>query len=1016
MRLICLTPDSADADVLRAELARDGTDARVEAYAAARDVLAHIHELACDAVVIDTGVARALYLIDDLRRHLPHHPIVAITRAHGDEDAGMALVAGASECVARSGPWVHHLAAAVRRRVLGGEPPAAGPETPGPLPPPAKAGATLSELQARLDHERAARVAAEERYHSLFEAHEAERVRWADESRETERRWQELADQQKGHARLAAALRSTEDRLVALLDERRRETQHVTVLREQLSRQRGLADSAAAECTRLQADLAGARQHADRLESEQASQNQALDAQRARADQATADRDALHERVRAIEDEVARLERELAASLDRLGAAAHERTELATQLEQSGAKLADAIGRLTAAERDHAADRAASEAAARQLDELREALSRSTEALAAERTRAAAEAVELEEARRETAMVQADLAEERSQRAAARGEVDRLAFELASARTALDEAVSQVGRLQTDLEAARAPRPEAERELAEARAARNEALAELARVRVALEDHIIVRAALEHRASEALARAAAVESDLDAQRAAFDALRAERDALEGREASLQSDLSQILAELTSVRAMADQRRRGAQDLEGRLGAALAQVAALQQASADLERERAAALAARHDAETRVQAAALDALTHDALLRDEIGALRQQLDRVTAAWFEERTTAERLLRAQEDRERWLSQAAAIGVAATTEHGTILRANDRCATILGAQSAAELLARVPAPSLPPALVLAAFQQRSVGAAGQLTAPAGPVEVCVEYADGRLTWVQGTVRRVQASATEPPTFEWVLSDVTDHHLRARQADQTRRLDGARALAGAAGEDLAQSAHEAGRSAARLLDLLDAGSAARHEAEGLLASVSRLEAVLRQVVAFAQQRTRVSQVVDLDTWLPACAAALRRIAGQTITVEAVRAGRPLRAEIDPAELDQALSTLGLVAREALPFGGVVTLRLDTLAAPASTPDRPLRQMARLIVSLSGYGLRHGPSVAMLLEQTQCAGASLEARHEPAVGTTVSLLMPLVFAVGAQAEPASPPVSVARVPGVPSQ
>jgi hypothetical protein len=1054
MRLVYLTSDPADAGLLHAELARGGVESQVEGCAAARDVLAHVRGMACDALVIDTSVARALYLIDDLRRHLPQHPIVALTRAHGDEDAGMALVAGADECVARTGPWLSHLAAAVRRRVFGDGRRATGADvTSGPEAPPPPPRAPLSELAAQLEQERAARLAAEERYRALVEAHEAERLRWAEEARETDRRWQEVAAQQGAHSQLADALRAAEDRLIALLDERRRETQHVAALKEQLSRQRGLADSAAAECARLQSDLASARQGAARLELEQSSTAHALETERTRADTAAADRDVLQERARALQDEVARLERELEASLDRLGAAARERTGLAAELEESGARLVEAIGRLNATERDRAADRAAREAAAHELDQLRDALSRTAEARAAEQARAeavtaaldqtrraaAADLADLDEARARNAVardeidrltgelaragaaadeaaahvarLEGDLGEERRRGAAARDEADRLALDLASTRAALDEARSQVARLEGDLEAARAPSLELARELAESRAARNEALAELARVRATLEDYIIARAALEHRASEASARATVAEADLEASKGTIDALRAEREALDAREAGLQVEISQVLAELASVRAVAEQRRRSAQDVEGRLGAALAQVAALQQAAADLERERAAAIDARHDAETRAQATALEAESRGALLHDEIAGLRQQLERVTATWLEERTSAERLLRAQEDRERWLSQASGVGVATATEHGTILRANDRCATLLGAESATELLARVPAPALPHALVLAAFQKGTAGVSPPAVPPE-PVEVCVEHADGRLAWVEATVRRVTPATAEPPTCEWVLAEVTDRQLRARQAGQARRLDGARALAGAAGEDLARSAQEAGRAAARLLDLLDAGSAARHEAEGLLASVRRLEAVLRQIVAFVQQRTRVGQVVDLDTWLPACAATLRRVAGETITVEAQRAGRPLRAEVDPPELDQALSTLGLAAREALPFGGAITLRLDTVAVPAAAPDRPVRQMAHLAVSLSGFGLRHGPSVAALLDQVQCAGVSIEARHEPAVGTTVSLLIPLVFSAGPQPLAPSSPATGAGTPG----
>jgi PAS domain S-box-containing protein len=950
MRLVYLTADPEDASLLHAELVREGLDARVEPYAAARDVLTHVGQDACDALVIDTAVPRALYLIDDLRRHLPAHPIIALTRAQGDENAGMALVAGATDCVARSGPWLPRVAALVRRRV---SPAAASPARAiGSAAPPDAAPAGL-ELAALLAQERAARAAAEQRCQALLDAHDAERQRWVDEARDAERRWQELAAQQAHHARLAGALRAAEDRLVALLDERRRETHQVALLKEQLARQRGATDAAAAQCARLEVDVATARQDAAAAWRERAAAAEALDAERFRTGEADAAREALRVQLGDATDLLARSEKDLADALDRLGAATRERAELAAQVDALGTRLADAIGRLAAAERDREAEHGAREAAARQQDAV-------AEALRAERTRVGELAAELEGAHQAAQ----------------------------AARDAMDAAESQIALLGAELDAARAPHHALELELADARAARNEALAELARVRLALEDHIIARAALEHRATDALARAAAAEADLAAVRTSAGAVAAERDALAAREAGAQADVAQVLAELASVRATAEHRLRAAQDAEARLAAAQARAAALQQSVADIEGEHRTALEARERAVAAERAAALDAQARDAVLRDDLARTRDRLGHLTATWGEERAASERLLRAQEDRERWLLQAAGIGVATTTEHGILLRANDRCAAMLGAQSSVELLGRTPPPTLPAALAL---EQPGLAETRSAATPSRTVEVCVEHADGQLAWLLGTVRRSPSAPGEPPALEWVLTDVTDRHLREHQAGHSRRLDGVRELAGAAGQDLARSAHEATRAVTRLLDLLDAGTAARHLAEGLMASVTRLEAVLRQVVAYTQQRARPTQVLDLDAWLPACAAALRRVAGGTIAVEAQSTGRPLRAVVDPAELDQSLSTLGLVAREALPFGGSISLRPASRVTGVDVGGRPSRVMAQLVVSMSGFGLRHDASITALLDRVQCGGAAIDVRHEPATVTAVSLVLPLV-------------------------
>jgi two-component system, cell cycle sensor histidine kinase and response regulator CckA len=108
--------------------------------------------------------------------------------------------------------------------------------------------------------------------------------------------------------------------------------------------------------------------------------------------------------------------------------------------------------------------------------------------------------------------------------------------------------------------------------------------------------------------------------------------------------------------------------------------------------------------------------------------------------------------------------------------------------------------------------------------------------------------------------------------------------------------------------------------------------------ANSNRAASLTRQLLAFSRQQTLRPQVLQLPDVVAEVFNLLKRLLGETVTLN-VKHGRnlgPVRA--DPGQLEQVIVNLAVNARDAMPEGG--TLTLQTLAVPAADVRRMNRDM----------------------------------------------------------------------------
>jgi signal transduction histidine kinase/CheY-like chemotaxis protein len=217
--------------------------------------------------------------------------------------------------------------------------------------------------------------------------------------------------------------------------------------------------------------------------------------------------------------------------------------------------------------------------------------------------------------------------------------------------------------------------------------------------------------------------------------------------------------------------------------------------------------------------------------------------------------------------------------------------------------------------------------------------------------------------------------------------------------------------------------------LDLLE--KAEQRERRSRLSSrmrdaVSRAQRLTGQLLAFARRQQLEGRALDLNALLEGMGDLMRRTLGPRIRLEARLDPDPVSCFADPGQVEVALVNLLQNARDAMPDGGVVTVKTDRVRLGPDAPEvaageLPAGDYLSLVVADTGTGMapevldratepffttKHdGPGSSLGLSTVygfmQQSRGHLLLRSQPGRGTTVRLLFPCFAArAGAQEPP----------------
>jgi PAS domain S-box-containing protein len=215
-----------------------------------------------------------------------------------------------------------------------------------------------------------------------------------------------------------------------------------------------------------------------------------------------------------------------------------------------------------------------------------------------------------------------------------------------------------------------------------------------------------------------------------------------------------------------------------------------------------------------------------------------------------------------------------------------------------------------------------VRSALEDYSASGRGPLAG--GQLELQGLRADGTEFPLELTVARVRGDTRGGTTG--FIRDITERRLLEQQLRQSQKLEAIGRLASGVAHDFNNILMSIMGSADLLLMGVGDDDASRAEAAEIKQSVQRGAGLTRQLLAFSRRQPSSPRLIALGDVIGGMDTMLRRLIGPEIEFDLIRPATAVMVLADPAQLEQVVLNLVINARDAMPDGGRLTVRLDEL------------------------------------------------------------------------------------------
>lgn len=257
-----------------------------------------------------------------------------------------------------------------------------------------------------------------------------------------------------------------------------------------------------------------------------------------------------------------------------------------------------------------------------------------------------------------------------------------------------------------------------------------------------------------------------------------------------------------------------------------------------------------------------------------------------------------------LRSSETRFRRLAESGIIGVTVSDAAGRILEANDAFLDMTGCSREQLLAGEV---------------------VWELLAPAGREPSARARAwEGEYRCKDG--RRVPVLVARAPLengeYISISLDLSDRKRLEEQFRQAQKMEAVGRLAGGIAHDFNNMLSVILSYAEMIGADLDPDEPLRADVEQITAAGVRAAELTRQLLAFSRQQVLEPKVLSLNRVVASMEKMLRRLLGADITLTVLPESGLWNVEVDPGQIEQIVMNLAVNARDAMPQGGMLTLR----------------------------------------------------------------------------------------------
>ena len=229
----------------------------------------------------------------------------------------------------------------------------------------------------------------------------------------------------------------------------------------------------------------------------------------------------------------------------------------------------------------------------------------------------------------------------------------------------------------------------------------------------------------------------------------------------------------------------------------------------------------------------------------------------------------------------------------------------------------------------------------------------------------ADGRVRWVHGRMFPVRNAAGEIHRTATTLADITEqveaeqsHRNLETQLRQSQKMEAIGQLSGGIAHDFNNILTVIQGNAALLQSLDMQPEEIRDCSDQIARAGERAASLTRQLLMFARKQQMQPVDLDLNETVAQMTKMLQRILGEDITLrsEYSPALPPIHADV--GMIEQIILNLAVNARDAMPDGGKLTIRIRT-ENPRPEGDAPATFITHVCLSITDTGAGIAPEIS---------------------------------------------------------
>jgi len=224
---------------------------------------------------------------------------------------------------------------------------------------------------------------------------------------------------------------------------------------------------------------------------------------------------------------------------------------------------------------------------------------------------------------------------------------------------------------------------------------------------------------------------------------------------------------------------------------------------------------------------------------------------------------------------------------------------------------------------------------------------------IEYRMRHKNGTWRVMESTASTVRDAQGKVETLIIVNRDITDRRHLEEQFRQSQKMEAVGRLSGGVAHDFNNLLGVIIGYAEFLQERLDGADPLRASVDEILNAGKRAASLTRQLLAFSRQQVLDPKVLDLKSVVTDMEKLLRRLIGEDIELTTVLDPELGKVKADQGQLEQVVMNLAVNARDAMPQGGKLIIRVENTVLDQDYVRR------------YPYPVQPGPYVLLLVSDT---------------------------------------------------